>query len=166
MSDLVVIDFVSNIIEVQEAAPLSLVIQEQPIQTLEVVAVGPQGPLPIVPASIGYVFDGGASVLAIGFKGFISVPFDCIIESWTLTAFPPGSMVVDIWKSTFAGFPPSVSNSITGGAKPSITSDQKNSSSSLGAWTTAVAAGDIIAFNIDSVSVITLASISLKVTRT
>lgn len=132
---------------------------------IEIVVPGPQGPQPSVPASIHYVFDGGGVVLAAGLKGSIIVPFDCTIESWTLVASPSGSMTVDIWKSSLAGYPPNAGNSICGGAKPALSASQKATSSSLGAWTTAIAAGDVLSFNIDSAVSITLASIALKVTR-
>jgi hypothetical protein len=132
---------------------------------IEIVVPGPQGPEPTVAASIHYVFDGGGLQVSTGLKGSVVVPFDCVINSWTLVGSPSGSITVDVWKTALADFPPSAGDSITGGAKPSISAGQQASSSSLGAWDTAIAAGDVLAFNVDSVASITLASIALKVTR-
>jgi hypothetical protein len=132
---------------------------------VEVVVPGPQGPEPSVAASIHYIFDGGGLQLITGLKGSVIAPFACTINSWALVADPVGSIVVDIWKTALADYPPEVGDSITGGAKPTISSGQTATSTSLGAWTTAVAEGDVLAFNIDSVDTVSLASIALKVTR-
>jgi hypothetical protein len=132
---------------------------------VEIVVPGPQGPEVIVPASIHYILDGGGLEIVPGLKGSVIVPFACAINSWTLVAEPSGSITVDIWKTPLAGYPPEVGDSITGGAKPAIVGGQSATSSSLGAWDTAVAEGDVLAFNVDSVTSIALASIALKVTR-
>lgn len=132
---------------------------------IEIVVPGPAGPQPSVPASIHYVFDGGGLAVSTGLKGSIIVPFACTINSWSLVATPSGSITVDIWKTPLADYPPSVADSICGGAKPSISGGQQASSSSLGAWDTAVAEGDVLSFNVDIVTSVTLASIALKVTR-
>jgi hypothetical protein len=132
---------------------------------VEVVVPGPQGPEPSVAASVHYIFDGGGLELTTGLKGSVIVPFACAINSWTLVADPSGSIVVDIWKTALADYPPEVGDSITGNAKPTISNGQTATSASLGAWTTSVAEGDVLAFNIDSVTDVSIASIALKVTR-
>jgi len=132
---------------------------------VEVVVPGPQGPEPSVAASIHYIFDGGGLQLTTGLKGSVIVPFACTIDSWTLVADPSGSIVVDIWKTTLADYPPDVGDAITGGAKPTISGGQTATSSSLGTWDTAVAEGDVLSFYVDSVDSVFVASISLKVTR-
>jgi len=132
---------------------------------IEIIDAGPQGPMPDVPASIHYIFDGGGSVMTTGLKGSVIVPFDCTIDSWTLVASPSGSIVVDVWKCPLADYPPGAGDTITGGDAPEIADGQTASSASLTAWTTAVTEGDVLSFNIDSVSSVTLASIALKVTR-
>jgi hypothetical protein len=133
---------------------------------VEVLVQGPQGPEPTVAASINYIFDGGGEEIITGLKGSIAVPFPCVIQSWTLVAEPTGSIEIDIWKTSLGDYPPDVGDSITGGAKPAIVAGQTASSSSLGTWDTAIAEGDVISFNVDSVSSVALASISIKVTRT
>jgi hypothetical protein len=132
---------------------------------IEVITEGPQGPQPSVPASIHYIFDGGGLVLGTGLKGSVILPFACTINSWTLVAEPSGSIVVDIWRTTLAAYPPEVADSITGSAKPTISGGQSATSSTLTGWGTSLAEGDVLAFRVDSVTSITLASIALKVTR-
>jgi len=116
--------------------------------------------------SLGITVDGGGSVIQTGNKGFITIPYDCTISSWWLTADVSGSIVIDIWKAAWASFPPSSGNSICGGAKPTLSSQQNNKNESLAGWTTAIAAGDVLAFNVDSVSTVTKVTLVLKVVRT
>ena len=115
--------------------------------------------------SIGFLIDGGGSSITPGFKGTIAVPFGCMITSWTLMADVTGSATLDLWKSSFASYPPTAAQSITGSAKPTISSDVKAQSSSLTGWTTTLEAGDILAFNVDAVSNLTRLSVGLAITR-
>ena len=115
--------------------------------------------------SIGFLIDGGGAPITPGLKGTLAVPFDCTIISWVLMADTTGSVTIDLWKASFANYPPSAANSITASAKPTITADMKAFSATLTGWTVAIAAGDILAFNVDAASAITRVSISLTVTR-
>jgi hypothetical protein len=76
-----------------------------------------------------------------------------------------GSIVVDIWKVAYASFPPTNGNSITASAPPTISAVQNSQDATLTGWTTAIAAGDILAFNVDSCATITRVTISLKVAK-
>jgi hypothetical protein len=116
-----------------------------------------------VARSIQYVIDGNGSVLTTGLKGYLEVPYACTILSATLLADVSGSVVVDIWKDTYANYPPVVADTITASAKPTISAALKAQDSTLTGWNKTVAAGDILAFNIDSVTSIKRLSISLKV---
>jgi hypothetical protein len=115
--------------------------------------------------SITYVIDGGGSAIATGIKGDITIPFACTITEWTLLADASGSIVVDIWKDTYANYPPVVGDAITGSAKPTISAATKGQSSTLTGWTTSVAAGDTLRFNVDSASTVTRVTLSLKCTK-
>lgn len=85
-----------------------------------------------------------------------------IVKVDILTAGGTGSCVVDIWKDTYANFPPTVGDSICSSAKPTISSGSKYESTSFGSWTTtSVAAGDVIAFKLDSCSTFTLVTCTL-----
>lgn len=83
----------------------------------------------------------------------IVIPYNCTITKVTvLTSGGTGSCVIDIWKSTFANYPPSSLNTICGGSKPSITNDVKYQDSTLSDWTLNLLANDILVFNLSSVS--------------
>lgn len=113
--------------------------------------------------TVTMTIDAGSSVISTGLKGYIEVPFACTIISWTILADVSGSIVIDVWKDTYANYPPVVGDSITASAKPTITTAVKNQSSTLTGWTTSVSAGDILAFNVDSVTTIKRITLSLKV---
>lgn len=116
--------------------------------------------------NIQFVIDGAGATITTGLKGFLEVPFACTITVATLLADQSGSIVVNVWKDTYANFPPTVADKITASAPPTITTATKSQDSTLTGWTTSVAAGDILAFNVDSVTTIQRVTISLKVTKT
>ena len=107
------------------------------------------------------VFDGSGASLHAGMQGDVSVPFASTITGWVLLADVTGSLELDIWKDTFASYPPTSGDSITASAKPTLSSADHAEDSTLAGWTTAVSAGDTLRFNIDSVSAITRATLAL-----
>ena len=115
--------------------------------------------------TITFIIDGGGSAITTGQKGHLEIPFACTITGWTIVADQSGSIVIDVWKDTYANFPPTVADTIAGSEKPTLASVQKNQDLTLTTWTTAVAAGDILAFNVDSATTITRVTLSLKVTK-
>lgn len=117
-------------------------------------------------ATINFVIDGGGSAITTGIKGDIELPWAGTINQVTLLADQSGSIVVDIWLEQYADFPPEDADSITAAAPPTITTATKSQDSTLTAWTTTVAAGDILRFNVDSCDTITRCTVSLKITRT
>lgn len=117
-------------------------------------------------ASIEFVIDGGGSAITTGIKGDLEIPFNCIIQSWTLLADQSGSIVIDVWKDTLANFPPIAGDSITGSSIPTLSSQSSATSSTLTGWTTTINAGDILRYNVDSITDITRVTLSLKVIKT
>ncbi len=122
-------------------------------------------------AAIEYIIDGGGSVITTGMKGYLQIPFACTISQSTLLADQSGSIVVDVWKCTQAQFDagatrPVSTDKITASAPPTISSSTKAQDSTLTGWTTSIAAGDILAFNVNSVTTIQRATLALKVTKT
>ncbi len=116
--------------------------------------------------AIEVVIDGGGSAITTGVKLDIEVPFACTITQVTTLADQSGSIVVDIWKDTYANYPPTVADTITASAKPTLSSATKAQDSTLTGWTKTIAAGDTLRFNVDSITTCTRVTISLKVTRT
>lgn len=108
------------------------------------------------------IFDAGTVALTTGVKGDVPVHHEFEIYSWMLLASVSGSIVVDIWKDTYANYPPVVGDSITGSAKPTISSGVKGTSATLTGWNTSLVAGDCLRFNIDSVTTITRCTLALE----
>lgn len=107
------------------------------------------------------VFDGAGSVLTAADQGDVSIPFPCTILGWVMLANTPGSIEIDIWKDTYANYPPTSTDTITGTTTPAITGGVKASSSVLTGWTTAITAGDTLRFTIISVATITRVTLAL-----
>lgn len=120
--------------------------------------------------AIPFVIDGGGSAITTGVKGSVQVPFNGTITEVTMLADQSGSVVVDIWNCTFGAYSPpttpTVSNKITGADTPTISSATKMNDTALTGWTTTVAAGDILTFNVNSASTVTRVTIELTVEKT
>jgi hypothetical protein len=115
--------------------------------------------------SVGITIDGAGSAISTGVKGYVEVPYACTITAVRMFADQSGSAVVDIWKDTYANYPPSNAESITASAEPTITTAVKSEDTTLTGWTTSISAGDILGFNVDSASTITRLTLQLSVTR-
>lgn len=116
--------------------------------------------------TIPFLIDGGGATITTGIKGDLMIDFACTISVVTMLADQSGSIVVDIWKDTYANFPPTDADSITASAVPTISTATKSQDSTLTGWTTSLSAGDILRFNVDSVTSIQRVTILLKVTLT
>lgn len=116
--------------------------------------------------TITFIIDGGGSAITTGIKGDLEIPFACTINRVTLLADQSGSIVIDIWKDTYANYPPTVADTITASAKPTISTATKSQDATLTGWTTSIAAGDTLRFNVDSITTCTRVTLSLKVTET
>jgi hypothetical protein len=119
-----------------------------------------------LPGTIGVVFDGGGSPPVVGTQRWVKVPYAHTITVSDIFGDVPGSAVVDVWRDTYANFPPTDADSITASAPPTLSAAAKNSDSTLTGWSTAGAAGSIYMFNLDSASTLTVVTVQLTVTRT
>lgn len=113
----------------------------------------------------GITIDGGGSAITTGVKGYVEIPYAGTIQRVTMLADQSGSAVVDIWKDTYANYPPTDADSITASAVPTISSATKSQDTTLTGWTTSVTAGDILGFNVDSASTITRLHVILTIRR-
>lgn len=109
--------------------------------------------------------DNRGTAFSTGILGDIHVPFACTITGVFLLADQTGSIVLDLWKDTYAQFPPTDADSITAGAPVTISSASKATDTTLSGWTTSIAAGDIIRVNVDSCTTITRFTLAIRVKR-
>lgn len=115
---------------------------------------------------ITLTIDGAGSAITTGTKAYWSCPYDCTIQSVTMLADVSGSIVVDIWRDSYANYPPTDADSITASAVPTISAATKSTDATLTGWTTSISAGDVLGFNVDSVSTITKLTLVLSVVKT
>jgi hypothetical protein len=111
-----------------------------------------------------FVIDGGGSAITTGQKGHFVVPAGTIVEV-QLLADQTGSIVVDLWKDTYANYPPVAGDSICASAKPTLSSAAKSQDTTLTGWTTTVAEGDVIAVNVDSAATVQRVTLGLRLQR-
>jgi hypothetical protein len=116
-------------------------------------------------SAIEVVLDNAGSALNTGVALDLEIPFDCTINGVTMLADQSGSVVIDIWKDTYANYPPTDADSITASAVPTITTATKSQDNTLTGWTTSLSEGDTLRFNVDSVTTITRVTLSLDVTK-
>lgn len=111
--------------------------------------------------------DGGGATLSTGVVLYMQVPWNVTVNAWQLVSGSgAGSMVIDIWLADFADYPPTVADTVTGSEKPTLSAAESNQDLSLTTWTDKDwDAGQWVAFNVDSVSGISKATLVLEVSR-
>lgn len=114
---------------------------------------------------LGITIDGAGSAISTGVKGFLRVPYACTITKATLLADQSGSCVIDVWKDSYANAPPTDTDSITASAPPTLSGAAKSEESALTGWTKSIAAGDVLAFNVNSAATVTRVTLLLEVIR-
>lgn len=127
---------------------------------------GPSGVSGELPRTLNIVMDGGGSDIPTGVVADVYVPVDCTVVQWTLLADASGSIEVDIWASDLSVFPPTVTDSITGTALPTLSSSDNDFGIPDGTWSVDLVNGEVLRFNVDSCSGITRATLALTVQRT
>lgn len=111
--------------------------------------------------------EGGGLVLGTGVVqgADFELPFNGHFTTWRVVGNDIGSIVLDIWKDSFANFPPTVAATITASAKPTLSSAQTAENTTLVGWIRHFIKGDWLRFNIDSVTTLTGCNLSLGVER-
>lgn len=122
-------------------------------------------PTALLPIGIEFFIDEGGGAISTGLKGGIEVPAKCDIDRCTILLDQSATFTADIWKDTYANYPPDNTDTITGGNEPGTSAAAKDQDSTLTDWTTAVAAGVALFFNVDANDNATWALISLKCSR-
>jgi hypothetical protein len=123
-------------------------------------------PITILTSGLEYMIDGGGAEIADGIAGWLEVPFDCTIKACRLFADQAGAIKLDIWKDTYANYPPNNDNTITGANEPEISaSGVKDEDATLTSWTTSLSKGDVLYFNVDSCTTIQKCLVSLTVQK-
>ncbi len=113
-----------------------------------------------VPTSASFLIDGGGATITTGVKGDLRIPFAGTITGLTSLADQTGTSIVQVWKDTFANYPPTSADQI---ASMEIISGIKSEAFGL---SIPVAAGDVIRFNVSSVTSHQRVTLILTIART
>ena len=106
--------------------------------------------------------NGGFQLVSGVYAEFI-VDFAATIKQWTLLGDQNGTTQVDIWKTPYGSYPPTVANSIVAGNYPAFTSTNKGQDSTLTGWTTSINPGDTFRININSITSLTRLTLILEI---
>jgi hypothetical protein len=114
-------------------------------------------------AELVTICDGAGSQPNLGYKGTVTIPFDCTIQSFTLCADQNGSCEFDVkYSSTFAGVPVS----IVGSANPQLV-NQTKVQGNVSTWSPlSLAAGSILEIDLLSVSTALFLTLCIQISAT
>ena len=121
------------------------------------------GRLNLVGSSFSLTIDEGGAAITTGKKYQTKMSGSYRVLGWTLVADVAGAIVIDVNKSTYAGFPTTATMSAT--EKPTIAAtNQKAQNLALADWSDIVE-GDILEFEVDSCTTITRVTLTLDLVR-
>jgi hypothetical protein len=117
--------------------------------------------------SAGITIDGGGSAITSGIKGDTRINYNGTITNVTLLCDKIGTIELDIWKDSYANFPPTVADSIVASNYPNTSSAAKYEDSTLTSWTTSITSGDVLRFVVNNnATSITRAHLVLTILKT
>ncbi|MGE0366929.1 MAG: hypothetical protein AB7Q00_14475 [Phycisphaerales bacterium] len=116
-------------------------------------------------SALTFRLDALGDVIATGPVWDQPAPFAGTIVSWMLLADGLGTVELEVWKDTFANFPPTAADKISGSAPLVLSNQSKNQSSTLTGWSPNFAQGDILRFNMNNCLAITKLTVVLFVRR-
>ncbi len=115
--------------------------------------------------ALTFSVDGGGAAISSGTKRCTTAAYAATITGWSIAASQTSSIQFDIWKTSFSGSLPTISNTIVASAPPLISSAVTGTSTTLTSWTTSIAANDLICAYVTSASTATWANLKVQVTR-
>ena len=120
--------------------------------------------------------DGGGTAITTGTKRRILIPYSCTITAdpvdgyiWRVTLDQSGSIGLDLWVDTYANYPPTNADRISGTVgsnNPRVSAATKNASGSTTNWTLSLTGGSYLFVDVNSITTATFATLGLYVVRT
>lgn len=104
----------------------------------------------------------GGGVIPNGHKMYVEIPVNLRATGWTVVSDASGTIVFDIYKDSYANFPPTVGDSMTGTEKPTLSGQQKNQDLTLSSWSTDILAGDVLAVVVSNVATVQQVTLSIR----
>ena len=126
---------------------------------------GDGGNLYNLPSQINFVFDGGGSAIELNSTGYVQIPYNIKIVSWTLLSNSQSNSEVQVLTSNFANHPTyTVISGTTNG--PKLINATKAESSTMTGWVTAIPANSYLQFTVTNNDSALNLTVSLKCLRT
>jgi hypothetical protein len=114
--------------------------------------------------SVAIPFGDGANVITVNDKRRFSLPVAHTLVRWRILSSISGFIVFDVWRDTFANYPPTVADTIST-SKPTLSAATSAEDSTITDWTEVGAAGDVYIINVDSVTSCVDVTLELWYTR-
>jgi hypothetical protein len=111
--------------------------------------------------TIVFLIDNGSQQIPPGSKGYLTLDVAGRIESWTILSDAPGSIAIDIKKTTYQNFPNNFT-SIVNSQYPLLSGGVKSFNDNLTSWDEQLNPGDILDFRVLSCNGINRCTITLK----
>lgn len=89
--------------------------------------------------------------ISTGAVTYFKATYPCTITGWDITV-DAGTITYDVWKIAAGTAIPTIANTITASALPALSTGTALHSTTLTGWTTAVAAGDWLGYQVNTVS--------------
>jgi hypothetical protein len=118
----------------------------------------------VITQSVVVQFGDGANVITVGDKRRFSIPVAHTLIRWRILSSVSGSIVFDVWRDTFANYPPTVADTISS-SKPTLSSASSAEDATITDWTEVGAAGDVYIVNVDSASTVVDVVLEIWYTR-
>lgn len=115
---------------------------------------------------IEIVADGGGTAITVGTVVYLPFPkVGATILAWAMIGDnAAGSTVIDIWNAPYPTVP-TVANTITASAKPTLSAAQVGMNEQLPGWTKNIAQGNVLAFSVESNTLNTRVTLALAIRR-
>jgi hypothetical protein len=117
-------------------------------------------------AQFSFSFDGNGVEIPDNQQDWQRVPFDFMPTGWTVTNDVSGSIVFDLWLDNLASYPPTVADTITASAKPTVSGATYAESSTLTGWDTTWLKGQVLKANVDSCTTVTRTTLTIHGLKT
>jgi hypothetical protein len=157
---------VSDPIVIERLSVAPILIEPLMDGALSIIAIstmpGPFGPVALQEIAIDLIVDGQGAAILPGVKADIPINWAGTISGWKLVGDQTGSCVVDILKGDPVHAVPYAS--IVGGSGPSMTTVEAAEGGTVG-WATDIEPGDILRFQVVSISSIRRLTVALFVER-
>lgn len=111
-------------------------------------------------------FDGGGGAIAVGSSASVRLPYGLVISRATMLGDVSGSMTVDVQVDTLAAYPPTTGDSIVASNPPRLASQSASEDVTLTGWTTTIAAGAVVRFQVLSNTIVGRLTLILDGVRT